>query len=261
VETAFATLRSYGVGHYVCVQSSTQIVNQYGRELAATIQDQLATKIVLNGAAADDAKAFSARCGEIVEHHAARSWAGGGLFRAPNLSYTPERRPLVHAAEIIHGQGQVLVSTRGLPPIRLAARRYYMDPAVVRRLEEDQRQFEQRGGQAPDRLVVTPNASGDEPDRGERDVPPPKCSKDEWDTAAASLRVALWSMEDDLFQLVTGRAADLDAIRETWRLTPSKSSPARYARITDKERAQSPAVAAYVNELAVRLELRDENAP
>src|SRR5207245_2386549 len=36
VETALATLRSMGVGHYVFVQTSAQLTHHYGRELAAT---------------------------------------------------------------------------------------------------------------------------------------------------------------------------------------------------------------------------------
>ena len=80
----------------------------------------------------------------------------------------------------------------------------------------------------------------------------------EWDATSASLRVALWSMEDDLFSLVTGRMTDLDHVREFWRTHPSRSSQERYAKITATERAKTPAVAAYIDELALRLELRHE---
>jgi len=267
LEIALATLRSMGVGHLMLVQTSAQIVHAYGRDLAATIQDNLGTKLILNGAAADDAKLFSARCGEITEYHRSNSWSGGGLFRAPNVSYTAERRPLVPPAEIIHGQGQVLVSTRGLSPIRLTARRYYMVPSVLKQLEEDQRQFDEQRHRAvsptpPDGAGEQVDTERDQPSQPSRDVPPAGCSKEEWDAAAKSLLVARLSLEDDLFDLVTGRAGDLDQVRARWRANPSRSSPARYARITGVERAKSPNVAKYVDELALRLELRhEENAP
>jgi hypothetical protein len=264
VETALATLRSYGVGHYVCLQSSSQLIHQYGRDLAATIQDNLVTKIVMGGAADPDAQAFSRRCGDITEFHPTRSWSGRGMLRAgaENFSHSPDRRPLISPAEIIHMKDEVLVSTRGIAPMRLASRPYYADSGTMRRLEADRLAFEQRvaGGTAP-RLASAPVPAMPEPDRGARDIPPPGISAQEWQAAAPSLRAARWSAEDDLFALVTGRVANLDQIREQWRTNPSHSTPARYRRITGAERGQAPNVAAYVDELALRLELRHDDEP
>lgn len=128
IENALATLRSYGVGHYMFVQTTAQLTHLYGRELAETVQDNLMTRIVLGGAAYGDAKTFSERCGEITEFHANRSWSGQGILgrRSHHLSHAPERRPLISPAEIIHMRDEVLVSTRGMPPIRAVAQPYFL---------------------------------------------------------------------------------------------------------------------------------------
>jgi type IV secretory pathway TraG/TraD family ATPase VirD4 len=261
IETALATLRSAGVGHLLLVQSSVQIAHHYGEKLAHSIQDNLNTRIVMGGASDADAKAFSQRAGEITEFHPTRSWSGRGLLRAgsENFSHAPERRPLVSAAEIIHMRDELLVSSRAVAPFRLTAQPYYADPATVRRLETDKVAYEQRvPAGTPPQIEPSSTSAAPEPDRGNRDVPPPGCSEEEWNAAADSLRAARWSMEDSLFWLVTGRMTDLDHVREFWRTHPSRSSQERYARITPAERAKSPAVAAYVDELALRLELRHE---
>src|SRR5205085_2818922 len=102
IETALATLRSYRVGHFLFVQSSTQLTHHYGRELGETIQDHLVTRIILGGAAEADAKAFSQRTGLVTENHPTRSWGSHGLFgaRSSSRSYSPERRQLITPAEI-----------------------------------------------------------------------------------------------------------------------------------------------------------------
>ncbi len=261
IETALATLRSAGVGHYLFVQSSVQIAHHYGEKLAHTIQDNLITRVIMGGASDADAQTFEKRCGETTSYHATRSWSGRGLFRAggANLSYSPDRRPLISASEIACMDNEVLVSTRGIRPFRLAATPYYSDPSTMRQLEADRLAYEQRVAAGTATRIGPPSTrAATEPDRGSRDVPPPGCSAEEWDAAAASLRIALWSMEDALFALVTGRLTDLDHVREFWRTHPSRSSPERYAKITPAERAKSPAISAYVDELALRLELRHE---
>ena len=120
IETALATLRSVGVGHALYVQSSAQIAAHYGRDLATTIQDNLVTRVILGGASSDDAKGFSQRCGEVTEYHPSRSWNRSRIFggRSQHFSYTPERHPLISPSDIIHLRDTVLVSTRGISPIR-----------------------------------------------------------------------------------------------------------------------------------------------
>lgn len=250
IETALGTLRSYGVGHYLCAQSMSQLDLHYGQKLARTIQENLVTRIVLGGASAEDAKAFSQRCGEVITHHPNPGWTRQGLFGrgSRSYSYSTERRPLINVDEIIHMKDTVLVSTRGISPIRAAMQPYYKDAQTMRRLEEDRLAFEQ--------VSASPS-----PRPTERDVPPPGCSAQEWDAAPASVRAARWACEDALHDLVTGRVADLDQLRERWRTDPSRSTPSRYARVTAADRAKSPSVSAYVDELALRLGLRQEDDP
>jgi type IV secretory pathway TraG/TraD family ATPase VirD4 len=127
LENALSTLRSYGVGHYMFAQMTAQLVASYGRELAETIEGNLVTRIVLGGAEQHDAKKFSDRCGEITEYRPHRSWSGQGLLgrSSRSLSYAPEKRPLIAPAEIIHMRDTVLVSTRGMSPIRAVAEPYF----------------------------------------------------------------------------------------------------------------------------------------
>ncbi len=129
LENALATLRSYGVGHYLFCQGSSQIVHQYGRELAETIQVDLVSRIILGGAAYADAEAFSKRCGEVTEYRPHLSWSGQGWFgrRSHTTSHAPEKRPLVSPAEIVHGRDTVWLSTRRVHPIRLAMRPYFAE--------------------------------------------------------------------------------------------------------------------------------------
>jgi type IV secretion system protein VirD4 len=133
LENALATLRSYGVGHYMFAQTSAQVTYHYGRELAETIQDNLVTRIILGGAAQGDAKHFSERCGEITEYRAHRSWSGQGWFgrRSHTTSHAPEKRPLIATADIIHMRDTVLISTRGIAPIRAAMRPYFADRRAI----------------------------------------------------------------------------------------------------------------------------------
>jgi type IV secretory pathway TraG/TraD family ATPase VirD4 len=289
IETALATLRSYGVGHYLFVQNCGQITHRYGRELGQSIQNSIVTKVILGGAALDDAKAFSERCGEVAEQVPTQSWTASGMFqRSTTRSHSPERWPLITAADIVHMSGAVLVSTRGVMPICAGLRMYFEDPALVRQLEKDRREYDRRCATpvAPPSPTVSlrpglpsppqgsekelptgncappPLVSEDErtpaPDRRTPEVPPPGCTAQEWGTCAATLVTFIWSAEDDLFSLVTGRISSLDELRAIWRRNPSRSTPARYANITDAERAEAPTVAHYGDELAVRLQLLDD---
>jgi type IV secretory pathway TraG/TraD family ATPase VirD4 len=299
IETALATLRSYGVGHYLFVQNCAQIIHRYGRELGKSIQDSIVTKVILGGAAFDDAKAFSERCGEITEHVPTQSWTANGMVqRSTTRSHSPDRRPLISATDIVHMSGTVLVSTRGVMPICAALRMYFEDPALVRRLEEDRREYERRcaanvAAAMPDACAVRPSPTvspprvpaipaqrsegriptvsnaplppltGDErtpaPDR--RTPPPPGCTPEEWEACAPALVTFIGSAEDDLFSLVTGRISSLEELHMIWQYDPERSTPARYATITAKERADASMVAHYADELAVRLQLCDDEPP
>lgn len=148
IETALATLRSYGVGHYVFVQTSAQLRRHYGRDIAQSIVDCLVTQVCLGGAAAEDAAAFSKRCGERTDHFPATTYNAGGIVRGGTTSHTHERetRPLVAAWEIVQMTGRVLVSTRGLPPVR-ATIIPYDDKAAKRRRQKPQEAVNPSAGQ------------------------------------------------------------------------------------------------------------------
>ena len=79
------------------------------------------------------------RCGETTEYRPSRSWSGRGPFDggSQTLSYAPDRHALVSASEIMHTEGELLVSTRGIAPLRLAAQPYYADAETMRRLEAE----------------------------------------------------------------------------------------------------------------------------
>ncbi len=178
LENALATLRSAGIGHYLFVQTTAQIRYHYGRDLAQSITDTLVTKVILGGAADEDAKWFSARCGERTTYHPTTSHSTG-LFRgSTNFGHAPERAPLVTAAEIIHMRDTVLLSTRGLPPVRCRLRPYYREPRLTARLEADARQWSitNRGGPlaAAARPLPSPTASAPS-------APPPPWSVANWD--------------------------------------------------------------------------------
>jgi len=143
---------------------------------------------------------------------------------------------------------------------------YYKDAQTMHRLEEDRLGFEQRGGNGTGQGTASPSAPPSvAPDDivrpAVRDTPPPGCTAQEWDAAAPSLRVARWSAENDLLDLVTGRLADIEQVRERWRTNPARSTPTRFAKVTAAERAKSPSVSVYLDELALRLGLHQEDEP
>ena len=289
IEVALATLRSYGVGHYLFVQNCGQLAHRYGHELGQSIQNSIVTKVILGGAALDDAKAFSERCGEVTEQVPTQSWTANGMFqRSTTRSHSPERWPLITATDIVHMSGAVLVSTRGVMPICAALRMYFEDPALVRQLEEDRLEYERRCATtvAPPSPIVSlppvlpspaqgseeelptgssappPLVSEDErtpgPNRRKPAVPPPGCTAQEWEACASTLVTFIESAEDDLFSLVTGRVSSLEEVHALWQRNPEQSTPARYLKITAAERAEAPTVAHYGDELAVRLQLRGD---
>ncbi len=289
IEVALATLRSYGVGHYLFVQNCGQLAHRYGHELGQSIQNSIVTKVILGGAALDDAKAFSERCGEVTSLVPTQSWTASGMFqRSTTRSHSPERWPLIPATDIVHMSGAVLVSTRGVMPICAALRMYFEDPAMVRRLAEDRREYERRCARtvAPPsptvglpRVLPSPAQGAEEelpagssappprvseeertpaPNRRTPAVPPPGCTAQEWAACPSTLVTFIESAEDDLFSLVTGRVSSLEELHALWERNPEQSTPTRYLKITAAERAEAPTVAHYGDELAVRLQLRGD---
>lgn len=285
IETALATLRSYGVGHFVIVQTTAQLVRHYGKTLAQSIQDNLVTKLVLGGAADEDARWMSHRSGEIVEYHASSTVTDAGMGNASASSgWTPERRPLISPSEIMHMHGVVLMSTRGLPPVLARLMPYFTDRALVQRMQDDARDLAATRAQhahattasvSPPVTEVSPqpvppasplSLSDDlasivealpravPTSGGKRDVPPPGSSVEEWEGSPRALREARWSLEDDAAALADG-SADLAAIQERWRATWPQCSPGRYAKITDEEAVSAPTVWFYIQDLAWSLEL------
>jgi len=129
LESALATMRSYGAGHLLCMQSRSQLAMTYGAKLAQSIQDNLVTCVVLGGASDEDARWMSNRLGQRTEYHRRRTQSAGGLYRGlgsgASFGFEPDTRPLIPPEEITHFTGRVYVSTHGLPPVRLKLRSYW----------------------------------------------------------------------------------------------------------------------------------------
>lgn len=275
MEVAVASLRSFGVGHLLFIQSMAQLQNHYDTA-GRIILDCLVTKVCLGGAAQKDAQEFAGRLGERTVYRGYRSWSLTGLLRhSVNEGHVGEKQPLMTPAEIMHTSGIVVLSTSGLRPVRAELRPYFKDRRLMHRLTRDQAESRVTATvlSATSHLITRPPSAKPTvaplplsvPDSRPplhvvsshsdgRDAPPPGCSREEWATTPASLAAARWAFEDDVADVERGGATQ-DELRERWQRRWPDCSPYLYNRITPGDAVKAPHVWGYLANLAGRLGL------
>ncbi len=121
LETGLNTLRQFGVGHMLLMQSRAQLTERYGQAVAESIVNGCVTKVCLGGAADADAQWISSRIGyraEMVEmptYHDSKT----------SYSYQRQETPLMDAAKIITMENHLIVSTNRIAPSLLKLAYYF----------------------------------------------------------------------------------------------------------------------------------------
>ena len=126
-----STLRSAGVSMLLAVQHSAQLVALYGDEGAATITGSCATKIGLSGLGLEDARTFSALCGDttrVTQQASSQRGRFSVVSKQGGLSQAETGAPLMTADQVRRLEpGELLAIVRHLPPVRLQQCRWYQD--------------------------------------------------------------------------------------------------------------------------------------
>ncbi len=126
-----STLRSAGVSMLLAVQHTAQLVALYGDEGAATITGSCATKIGLSGLGLEDARTFSALCGDttrVTQQASSQRGRFSVVSKQGGLSQAETGAPLMTADQVRRlGPGELLAIVRHLPPVRLQQCRWYQD--------------------------------------------------------------------------------------------------------------------------------------
>jgi len=126
-----STLRSAGVSMLLAVQQTAQLVALYGDEGAATITGSCATKIGLSGLGLEDARTFSALCGDttrVTQQASSQRGRFSVVSKQGGLSQAETGAPLMTADQVRRlGPGELLAIVRHLPPVRLQQCRWYQD--------------------------------------------------------------------------------------------------------------------------------------
>ncbi len=126
-----STLRSAGVSMLLAVQHTAQLLALYGDEGAATITGSCATKIGLSGLGLEDARTFSALCGDttrVTQQASSQRGRFSVVSKQGGLSQAETGAPLMTADQVRRlGPGELLAIVRHLPPVRLQQCRWYQD--------------------------------------------------------------------------------------------------------------------------------------
>jgi len=137
--TWISTLRSAGVSMLLAVQHTAQLLALYGEEGAATIVGSCATKIGLSGLGLEDARTFSALCGDttrVTQQASSQRGRFAVVSHQGGLSQAETGAPLMTADQVRRlAPGELLAIVRHLPPVRLEQCRWYQDRDQKRRVD------------------------------------------------------------------------------------------------------------------------------
>jgi len=137
--TWISTLRSAGVSMLLAVQHTAQLLALYGEDGAATIVGSCATKIGLSGLGLEDARTFSALCGEttrVTQQASSQRGRFAVVSKQGSLSQAETAASLMTADQVRRLEpGELLAIVRHLPPVRLQQCRWYQDHDQKRRVD------------------------------------------------------------------------------------------------------------------------------
>ncbi len=137
--TWISTLRSAGVSMLLAVQHTAQLLALYGEDGAATIIGSCATKIGLSGLGLEDARTFSALCGEttrVTQQASSQRGRFAVVSHQGGLSQAETGAPLMTADQVRRLEpGELIAIVRHLPPVRLQQCRWYVDREQKRRVD------------------------------------------------------------------------------------------------------------------------------
>ncbi len=116
-----ATMRSYGIGCFMVVQSLSQLRASYGREEAEAITSNATIKVALPGIESEDAQYFSRLAGEttvISEGQVGHRDTMSVFQNSANRSRVEAKRSLITPDELKRLDGEAVISYRNQRPIR-----------------------------------------------------------------------------------------------------------------------------------------------
>ncbi len=134
-EARLATIRGYGIGCLMVVQSKSQLDAQYGEEAAKSILQNANTKICLPGVTDEDARMFSELAGMttvITTGQSGMRKTMDVLQGAGSRSRSEVQRALMPANDLRTMRGKVFAVLPAEHPIRAEQRPYYTDPRLRR---------------------------------------------------------------------------------------------------------------------------------
>ncbi len=134
-EAHMATIRSFGIGCLIVVQSAHQLAAEYGREEARIILENANTKLCLSRVSGEDARMFSELAGLATAVVGSRNTTRKtfSVWRDHSTTtHTEMERHLMTPDEIRTMGDDVLVIVADQQPIRAHQRRYYQAPKLRR---------------------------------------------------------------------------------------------------------------------------------
>jgi len=111
------TLRKYGVGQFLSVQSTPQLVAIYNEVGATTIIDNCVTEIALGGVSDGDGRRTSERVGRRRIYREVPSYGPGGLFGRTTHSFQHADDPLRRPDELRIMGYKAVITTAKIPPV------------------------------------------------------------------------------------------------------------------------------------------------
>jgi len=147
-EARLATIRGYGIGCLMVVQSKSQLDAQYGEDAAKSILQNANTKICLPGVTDEDARMFSELAGMTTVISTGQSGTRRTmdvLRDAGSRSRSEVQRALMPPNDLRTMRGEVFAVLPAEDPIRADQRPYYTDPRL-RRLVPDPEEMDVLAG-------------------------------------------------------------------------------------------------------------------